>query len=125
MNKCSYERIFMTKKEVDSFVDKDRVKRVRKALVGERVFLNLAETFKAMGDPSRTKIIYALSLEELCVGDIAALLEISPSAVSHQLRILRNLKLVKFRREGQITYYSLDDDHIKNLFEEGLKHVAD
>ncbi|HDZ84338.1 MAG TPA: transcriptional regulator, partial [Nitrospirae bacterium] len=74
---------------------------------------------------SRLKIIYALSKEELCVCDIASILGGSISAISHQLRILRNLRLVKFRKESKRVYYSLDDKHIKRLFDQGLKHVRE
>jgi DNA-binding transcriptional ArsR family regulator len=85
----------------------------------------LAETFKALGDTTRIKILYALSIEELCVCDLTSLLSASQSAVSHQLRILRNMRLVKYRKQGRSVYYSLDDNHIKTLFAEGLKHVEE
>jgi len=85
----------------------------------------LAETFKVLGDTTRSKIIFALSLEELCVCDIANLLGATKSAVSHQLRILRNMKLVKYRKDGKLAFYSLDDEHIRNLFDEGLRHVEE
>lgn len=88
-------------------------------------FALLAETFKTLGDPSRVQIVWALSQSELCVGDIAQLLEMSQSAVSHHLRTLRNLKLVKNRREHRTLYYSLDDEHIEHLLEEGMEHVED
>ncbi|MCL4369064.1 MAG: metalloregulator ArsR/SmtB family transcription factor [Actinobacteria bacterium] len=88
------------------------------------VINRLAATFKVLGDPTRTRIVLALSKNELCVGDIAALLGLSMSAVSHQLRILRNLELVKVRKDGKMVYYSLDDEHIENLFAEGLRHVG-
>lgn len=107
----------------EGFVDEERVERVRKMLVGDSVFQDLADTFKAIGDLTRTKMLYVLAREELCVGDLAMLLGISPSAISHQLRLLRTLKLVRHRREGKVTYYALDDHHIGNLMMEGLKHV--
>ena len=107
------------------FVDEERVAAVRGALKPESVFLSMADIFKALSDPTRVKILYALSLTELCVCDIANLLGKSISTVSHQLRVLRNLKLVKFRKAGKIAYYSLDDDHIHNLFREGLKHAEE
>jgi len=92
----------------------------------ERCFQYLAETFKAMSDPTRTKIIYALSQEEqLCVGDIAAIIGTSNSVISHQLRTLRNMKLVKYNKVGKMIYYSLDDLHINHLFAEGLRHVEE
>lgn len=106
------------------YVDRERVERVLKSMESDDVFSDLADTFKAIGDPTRTKILYVLGREELCVGDLANLLGISQSAVSHQLRMLRHLKLVRYRREGKVTYYALDDHHIANLFKEGLKHVS-
>ncbi len=90
----------------------------------EQVVNRLAATFKVLGDPTRTRIVFALLQTELCVGDIAALVGLSMSAVSHQLRILRNFELVKVRKEGKMAYYSLDDVHIEHLVAEGLRHVA-
>ncbi len=91
----------------------------------EEVFMKLAVTFKVLGDVTQTKIIFCLMKEELCVNDIADYIGMSQSAVSHQLRVLRNLDLVKYRRDGKISYYSLNDEHINYLFEEGLKHVKE
>nr|WP_297212912.1 metalloregulator ArsR/SmtB family transcription factor [Thermodesulfovibrio sp.] len=82
----------------------------------EATIQRIAETFKVLGDLTRTKIIFALSQEELCVCDIANLLGTTKSAISHQLRILRNMRLVKYKKEGKMVFYSLDDEHIKNLF---------
>ena len=108
--------------EVFCFND-EAVQQVKRQLLPLDKVFRLAETFKTMGDPTRISIIQSLSLQELCVCDLAAVLEMSQSSVSHQLRILRNLKLVKFRKEGKMVYYSLDDEHIINLFREGLEHV--
>lgn len=91
----------------------------------ETMMQRLSETFRVLGDATRTKIIFSLSQEELCVCDIAHLLGTTKSAVSHQLRVLRNMKLVKYRKNGKIVYYSLDDKHIKNLFDEGIRHVKE
>jgi len=107
------------------FVDGERVAAVREAFKPEAVFASMADIFKALSDPTRVKILYALSLTELCVCDIANLLGKTVSNVSHQLRVLRNLKLVKFRKAGKIAYYSLDDDHIHTLFREGLEHAEE
>lgn len=90
-----------------------------------RLFGLLAETFKALGDPSRVRVVWALSHGELCVGDIASLLHMSSSAVSHHLRTLRNLKLVRIRRQHRTVFYSLDDKHIETLLEHGIEHVED
>jgi ArsR family transcriptional regulator, lead/cadmium/zinc/bismuth-responsive transcriptional repressor len=82
----------------------------------------LAATFQVLGDPTRVRIVHALSLSELCTSDLAALVGMSESAVSHQLRTLRQLHVVRSRREGKLVYYSLDDDHIRRLFQQGLEH---
>ena len=107
-------------------IEKEKVRSVKKKMKPESFFHDLAETFKAMSDPTRTKIIYALSLEkELCVHDITAIVGTTNSAISHQLRTLRNMKLVKYNKIGKVTFYSLDDIHINNLFAEGLRHVEE
>lgn len=105
-------------------IDQIKVNSVKERLLPEQVMMTLADTFKVLGDSTRAKIIYTLSLEELCVCDIASLLGTTKSAISHQLRILRNMKVVSFRKEGKIAYYSLNDTHIKNLFSEALNHVT-
>jgi DNA-binding transcriptional ArsR family regulator len=103
----------------------EAVKAVRQALIGEEVAISLAELFKALGDPTRVKILFSLMTRELCVCDLTAVIGISESAVSHQLKILRTLRLVKYRREGKILYYSLADDHVEKLFAQGLEHVTE
>ena len=90
-----------------------------------KLFGLLAETFKTLGDYSRVQIVWALSHGELCVGDVAKLFSMSPSAVSHHLRTLRNLNLVKVRREHRTLFYRLDDKHIEHLLDEGMEHVED
>jgi len=86
---------------------------------------SLTDIFKALSDPNRLKIVMALSQCELCVCDLAAISGSSDSAVSHQLRILRNLKIVRFRRQGKIVFYRLDDDHVKTLINQSLEHVLE
>ena len=108
-----------------SYLDAQAVARVKAALVNPAIASRLAETFKVLGDPSRVRIVHALSLEELCTHDLASVLGMSESAVSHQLGLLRLLRLVRFRREGRIVYYSLDDEHIRQLFEDSLRHVKE
>jgi ArsR family transcriptional regulator len=98
---------------------------VRKNMPDEELLLNLADFFKMFGDSTRVKIICALFNAQMCVCDIAALLGMSKSAISHQLRSLRQTKLVRFRREGKIVYYSLDDDHVKTIFDQALAHVGE
>jgi DNA-binding transcriptional ArsR family regulator len=111
---------------VSAAIEKEKVISVKKKMKPENFFHYLAETFKAMSDPTRTKIIYALCQEnELCVHDIATIIGTTNSAISHQLRTLRNMKLVKYNKVGRVTYYSLDDIHINNLFAEGLRHVEE
>jgi ArsR family transcriptional regulator len=83
----------------------------------------VTDIFKVLSDPTRAKIVFALSRAELCVCDIAALLGLSVSAVSHQLRLLRSLRLVKYRKAGRLAYYSLDDDHTAQLLQDVLIHV--
>jgi len=106
-------------------INEEKIKEVKKLMISDDKVKALAETFKALSDPTRTKIIYALFLRELCVCDLAKIINLSISAVSHHLRVLRNLKLVKFRKEGRVVYYSLDDEHISNLFHEGLEHILE
>ncbi len=110
--------------EID-FVDEKKVKLVREAMKSTEAVTLLAETFRILGDPTRISIVFALSREELCVCDIANLLSVSQSAVSHSLRSLRQLKLVRFRKEGKIAYYSLDDEHISDLLRVGFSHVEE
>ena len=97
--------------------------RVRQGLTDEEVLRWVSGLFKVLGDPSRLKIVNALLLSEMCVCDLASLLGMSQSAISHQLQILRQSDLVKWRREGKVIYYSLDDEHVNNLFYQGLVHV--
>lgn len=101
------------------------IQNVRAHMPKEEVLYRLADLFKICGDYTRIKILYALFQEELCVGDIAQLIEMSQSAVSHQLRVLKQGKLVRFRRSGKTILYSLDDQHIKNIFDQGLDHILE
>ena len=108
--------------EVDVF-DPERVSKVRKEMLpGEHVD-HLADIFQALGNPTRVKILHSLISEELCVCDLAQVMGMTPSAVSHQLRVLRSERLVKFRKEGKMAYYSIDDEHVRRLFTFGLDHV--
>ncbi len=101
----------------------DVLERVRNGLTDPEILRWVAALFKVMGDPSRLQIVNALILSEMCVCDLASLLKMTPSAVSHQLQILRQSDLVKWRREGKVIYYSLDDEHVSNVFYQGLVHV--
>ena len=104
-------------------VHPDTVKRVLEEMPAEEALYDLAELFKVFGDSTRIKILYALFEAELCVGDIAQLLGMSQTAVSHQLRVLRTNKLVKGRKEGKIVFYSLADDHVRTILGQGMDHV--
>lgn len=103
----------------------DRVHRAQDELIRGHELNRLAQTYKVLGDPTRLKIVMALGGGEMCVCDLAAFLDLTESAVSHQLRRLRDMALVKNRREGQILFYSLDDDHVAELLDVGLKHVRE
>jgi len=96
---------------------------VEEGMIDGHTSMRLAETFKALGDPTRVRIVSALCAGERCVNDLAILLEMSASAVSHQLRVLRNLHLVRARKEGRNVYYALDDDHVVRLVSQALDHV--
>ncbi|MCD8068835.1 MAG: metalloregulator ArsR/SmtB family transcription factor [Lachnospiraceae bacterium] len=103
----------------------DVVRKVLEDQPAEEYLYDLAELFKVFGDTTRIRILYALFVSELCVGDIAQLLNLSQPAVSHQLKILKDAKLVKFRREGKIIFYSLDDDHVRTIISMGMEHVEE
>ena len=98
---------------------------VRQRMPDEETMLNLADLFKMFADSTRVKIICALLEAEMCVCDISALLGMTKSSISHQLRLLRQTKLVKNRREGKIVYYSLDDEHVRDILDKGLSHVRE
>lgn len=104
-------------------VHEDAILEAKKHMAGLSDPARLAELFKIMGDPTRLRIIYALMNQELCVCDLAAVAEVSKSAVSHQLRLLRQQLLVKYRREGKMLYYSLLDNHVAVLMKQGLEHI--
>ena len=106
-------------------IHEDNVKEVRERMIDEDIARSLAELFKTLGDPTRVKLLFALMNRELCVCDLAAVIGVSESAVSHQLRVLRNQKLVRFRRDGKVLYYSLADEHVDKLFGQGLEHVLE
>src|SRR5215204_3493171 len=106
-------------------IDLARVRKIRAALVAPDAVQGIADTFNAMGDPTRVRILDALSHGELCVCDLAAVLKLSQSAVSHQLRLLRGLRLVRPRRDGRVVFYALDDRHIISLFKQTLQHVEE
>lgn len=122
----------MTDEKVDQLLDDQCeseyinevvVRKIKQNFIHEDKIYNLAELFKALSDPTRLKIIHSLKQSELCVHDLSAILNMGQSAISHQLRYLRNLRLVKRRKEGKMVYYSIDDQHIEDLFVQGLNHL--
>jgi DNA-binding transcriptional ArsR family regulator len=98
---------------------------VRARLVSEETAAALAEVFRVLGDPTRVRMLDALALSELCVCELATVIGLSESAVSHQLRLLRSLRIVRARRQGRQVFYALDDHHIKSLFDQGRRHVEE
>lgn len=107
-----------------AYIDAAGVRAARTDMPNDRMVKALAETFRALSDPTRVRIISVLAGRELCVFDLSGMLGITGSAVSHQLRLLRGQRLVKYRKEGKVAYYSLDDDHIRSLMKECIKHVT-
>ncbi|MBQ7116615.1 MAG: helix-turn-helix transcriptional regulator [Clostridia bacterium] len=106
-------------------IEKEDAQRLAEGQPDEEVLFDLAELFKIFGDSNRIRILYALSGTELCVSDMAKMLGMSASAVSHQLRILKASKLVRCRREGKIIFYMLDDEHVRDIINLGLEHVIE
>jgi DNA-binding transcriptional ArsR family regulator len=105
-------------------VDPAAVRRVREHPLNDALAAQVAEIFKALADPTRVRLLHALSHAELCVGDLAAVLKMTESAVSHQLRLLRSLRVVRARREGKLVFYTLDDEHVTRLFQLSLEHLG-
>ena len=109
----------------EKFVHNEIVHEVEQQLPADETLYDLAELFKVFGDSTRIKILYALFEAEMCVCDIALLLGLSQSAISHQLRVLKSAKLVQFRREGKTVFYSLADDHVRRIIGQGMEHVLE
>lgn len=105
--------------------DLTKVNKIKKVMPSDDLLFDIAEVFKVLGDTTRMKIISALQEAELCVGDIAEITNSTQSAISHQLRVLKQAKLVKYRKDGKEVYYSLDDDHITTLYEIAKKHIEE
>lgn len=119
----------MTKKIVEkcdcTVIHEEVVNAVKENMPEEELLYDLAELFKVFGDSTRVRILWALDEAEMCVCDIASVLNMTQSAISHQLRVLKRARLVKNRRDGKVVYYSLDDDHVKAIFEQGLIHIKE
>lgn len=126
MLECEDVSEYMNKKDIVcdcSVIHGDNVEEVRKKMPKEEQLYELADFFKVLGDSTRVKIMWALDMKELCVCDLAVLLNMTKSAISHQLRALREARLVKFRKDGKVVYYSLADHHVKQVFEMGYQHI--
>ncbi|MFR8233383.1 MAG: ArsR/SmtB family transcription factor [Clostridia bacterium] len=108
-----------------TIIHEDVVKKVKKIMPEDDEIYDLAEFFKVFADSTRMKMIYALMENELCVCDLANIVNTTQSAISHQLKILRQSKLVKFRKEGKVVYYSLDDEHISQIVKKGREHIEE
>lgn len=121
MSKISYER----KCFMEIIIDKDRVDKVLKNIIDDEKMFELAEVFKLFGDTTRMKIFCALKESELCVYDIAYITKCTQSAISHQLKLLKDSNLIKSRKDGKVVYYSLDDDHVEKILEKGLEHIEE
>jgi len=108
-----------------SIIHVDIVRRAEKSLPSHEILFDVADFFKIFGDSTRIKILWSLFFSEMCVCDMCAVLRMEQSAVSHQLRILKQSRLVKYRRDGKVVYYSLDDDHVKAIINQALEHVKE
>ena len=119
----------MKKLEVEccdvTYIHEDKVRKAQEFLPDEERMKELAEFYKVFGDATRVKLLYVLLESEMCVCDLAAILKMTQSAISHQLRVLKQMKLVKNRREGKVVYYSLADGHIKNIISQGMEHIME
>lgn len=127
MNIYSYkgDDIMIDEEMEQSTINIEKVKRIQKTLINDETVFNMAEFFKVFGDSTRMKIISVLLKDELCVGEIAMATNSSQSAISHQLRVLKQSKLVKYRKEGKTVYYSLDDDHIYQIYNLVKQHIEE
>ncbi|MFT8312761.1 MAG: metalloregulator ArsR/SmtB family transcription factor [Clostridium sp.] len=126
------EVVYLANKEVETIetcnctvLHEDIINKVRENMINEELLYDLSDLYKVFGDTTRVKILHVLSISEMCVCDISNLLGIKQSSVSHQLKTLRQAKLVKYRRNGKIVYYSLDDNHVEQIFNQGLAHIRE
>lgn len=108
-----------------TIIHEDIVNKVKETIPEEETLYDLADLFKVLGDSTRIRVLCALFEAEMCVCDIAALLGMTQSAISHQLRVLKQARLVKYKREGKVVYYSLEDEHVKRIFDQGLAHISE
>ncbi len=125
MNRYSYKGDDILINEDQGFIDYKKIEKIKKEMIDEDVIFDMAELFKVFGDSTRMKIISALLQDELCVGEIAEITNSTQSAISHQLRVLKQAKLVKFKKVGKTVYYSLDDDHIYQIYKLVKEHIEE
>ena len=115
----------MSENRVQPVMHPEQVSMMRDKLMDDRSLMRLVDFYKLFSDMSRLKILYILSMEEMCVCDLAAALDMNQSTVSHQLKTLRNSRLIRYRREGKVVYYSLDDEHIGQVLLQGMLHLSE
>ena len=125
INKSKIKKYEGRKGLEDGIIDIEKVNKIKKIMPSDDLLFDIAEVFKVFGDTTRMKIISALLEAELCVGDIAEITNSTQSAISHQLRVLKQAKLVKFRKDGKIVYYSLDDEHVSEMYEMAKRHIEE
>ncbi len=106
-------------------IDEKTVEEVKSLMLSDEEIFTISDNFKVLGDPTRIRILYALTQKELCVCDLAAVLQMSQSAISHQLRLMRSKKMVKYRKDGKMAYYSLADEHVIKFVEMGVEHAKE
>jgi ArsR family transcriptional regulator len=109
----------------DLIIHREKVEKARETMPDERMIRQVSDFFKVLGEPTRIRILNILSLGEMCVCDLSAALGMNQSAVSHQLKILKQSSLVTYRKEGKVVYYSLNDDHVRHIYEQGLLHIKE
>lgn len=108
-----------------TIINREQVERIKASLPSKQDVSSLSEIFKVISDPTRLQMALALSVQELCVCDLAAIVNLSVSAISHQLRLLKSMKIVTNRKQGKMVFYKLDDQHIENLIKESLVHIKE
>jgi len=127
LNNYSSERMIVMNNETCDYmhIHCEEIDKIKENMPREEILYDLAEVFKIFGDTTRIKILYVLLEAEICVCDIAQMLNMSMSAISHQLRVLKQARLVKYRREGKTVFYSLSDDHVKTIISQGMDHILE
>ena len=129
MSNCSYVRegtmsgLMAAERCAETIIDEEKVRRAQEVLLNDVRATDVAAVFKALSDPTRVRIVSVLAHTELCVCDLAATLGMTQSAISHQLHLMRQMRLVKSRKDGRMVYYTLDDEHVHDLFQRSLEHV--